>query len=779
MANNVATFEDEVRVYQPTEPGKYNSLQSDLMTLYFEPKSKPPAHPPDPFAQQPASKPEDSFQSVESNLTFRRMVALGENVILRSETNDLIAMMHQLDYDVKTRLAKLTSRNLVRVLQKQSEMQCPVIELLHAEGGRVSHLWAKGAGGLKNLDEKTQKLAFAAWWKKELRKKPDARTGRDIIELESEAIISQPEDQFGLAADYIWLEMDQEIRSDSGSPKQSSNGKTNEENGQSNRMRPKKMLARKNVAIVSPEMQGQSQRLEVTFEPAPTSVPETTAAKRSRENLQPAIRQVPSQSVSANSTQPAKVMAASQTRSTTEIPLPPLPSEAPKTSGESTGEKKAGPADTKTEAKKKDDGPIEVISDVISVTVLTRSGSRKSEVSEVVTEGHVQVRQIHGPDVLPLHMTGERLHVLNRSKDDQVMTLWGSPAHVRDRGMHIEGREIFLDRAANQSRVNGSGLLQLPVKRSLDGKELQEPKPLDVWWTESMTFDGLNAKFFGNVRAVLNNEGMRSNMRCEEMDVLLSERISFAENRGSEELDQSNSEIARVYCKDGVKFDSYKYEESKLTEVRRGQFAEFTLNQTTGDTNGQGPGWIQVWQRGRGKRAGLTPNASVKANKALEPDAAEWEYMRIDFAGTADGNLKQKFNTFNERVKIIYGPVERPLMVIELDNLTKDAGWMQCQNLRITQKEPPSPEETGPIELLATGNVELEGRTFNARADSISFDEAKGLYTLRSQGRRKATIWRQTQVGGDTSRADAQLMNFIPSRNVLKLDQATGLDGVN
>src|SRR5690606_34868235 len=40
VKTNIATFEDEVRVYQPTEPGKYNSLQSDLLTLYFEPKEQ-------------------------------------------------------------------------------------------------------------------------------------------------------------------------------------------------------------------------------------------------------------------------------------------------------------------------------------------------------------------------------------------------------------------------------------------------------------------------------------------------------------------------------------------------------------------------------------------------------------------------------------------------------------------------------------------------------------------------------------------------------------------
>jgi lipopolysaccharide export system protein LptA len=526
-------------------------------------------------------------------------------------------------------------------------------------------------------------------------------------------------------------------------------------------------------------MQGQSHRLEVRFEPAPRAsllAKEADEAKRSRENLQAAVKQVPGQTVSANVTQKPDAMLASQSRITPGAPLAPAPSESEDAKSiETNAEDKEAPA-----AKKKTDRPIEVVSDLIQVRMLTYPGERKSEVSEVWTQGHVQVRQMHAPDELPLHMTGERLYVQNRAKDDQLMTLRGSPAHVRDRGMHIEGQQISLDRQKNHSKVNGAGLLQLPVKRSLDGEELKEPKLLDVEWEEEMNFDGLNAKFLGNVRAVLNNDGMRSNMRCEEMDVELTRRISFTENRGdADDKDRPNAEIARVFCKDGVEFDSYNYEDTKLTEVRRGHFAEFTVNQVTGDTTGQGPGWIMGWRRGRGKRAGLTPNATVKANRALKPDSAEWEYMRIDFAGTADGNLQQKFNTFSEHVQIIYGPVERALMVIESDNLTKDAGRMGCQNLRITQNEPQEKDQPGHVELLATGNVDLEGRTFNARADSVSFDESKGLYTLRSQGQREATIWRQTQLGGDLSRADARLMYFIPARNILKLDQAIGLDGVN
>ncbi len=794
VATNVATFEDEVRVYQPTEPGKYNSLQSDLMTLYFEPKKKiPDPQAPHAGESQTAQKTEpppedkDRFQSVDSNLTFKRLVAVGENVILRSETNDLIATMHRLDYDAQTRAAKLTSRGTVRVLQKQSEMHSPCIDLLHQQGGRVTHMTAQGPGWLKSLDKNTGKLAFAARWKKLLKKFPDPATGEDIIKLESEAQVLQPEDGIGLAAEVIklWLRPQEPSAASASVPKPQNSA--DDRDDRANRMQPKKLLAETNVAIASPNMLGETQRLEVWFEPAAPAVnlpAETAEARRSRENLKPAIKQIPKVQNPSSPPGTPNVLAVSQEHSRDNLPLAPPASEKSLSSSDSTVNQESKRPDLKTH--KSNDGPIKVVSDLIQVNVLTYGGQKKSEISEVKTFGNVDVVQQHGPEEQPLHMTGEQLHVKNRAKNDQVMTLWGSPAHVRDRGTHIEGRQIFLDRRQNFSKVTGAGLLQLPVKRSLDGEELAEAKPLDIWWEEQMTFDGLDAKFFGNVRAVLNNGGSRSNMRCEEMQVVMSRRVSFMQDQSSQQKGQDKIEIERVYCKDGVEFDSYKYEEAKLSEVRRGRFAELTVNQTTGHTSGQGPGWIKLWRRGRGKRAGMTPNASVKANRALKPDATDWEYMRIDFDGTSDGNLKQKFNTFKDNVQIVYGPVERPLMVIPLENpekLPKDAGWMRCQSLRITQHEPAQKDEASYAHLLAKGNVYLEGRTahgtFNGSANSVSFDESKGLYTLRSQGREKATIFRQTQVGGDTSRAEAQLMYFIPARNFLSIDQATFLDGVN
>ena len=42
----------------------------------------------------------------------------------------------------------------------------------------------------------------------------------------------------------------------------------------------------------------------------------------------------------------------------------------------------------------------------------------------------------------------------------------------------------------------------------------------------------------------------------------------------------------------------------------------------------------------------------------------------------------------------------------------------------------------------------------------------------------EATIWRETKIGGEKSRSEAQRMEFWPDRNKLKLDGATSLQGI-
>lgn len=861
VESNIATFRDDVRVYHPTAPDEYNSLQASLLTLFFQPAEddksvgKPAdgaqvvsvdSSTADPTGATNPTTPaeEERFQSVSSKLEFHRMEAKGPQVTLRSEENDLTATMERLRYNAKTGQALLNSSSTVRVLQKENEMHAPEIELFQQDGGRVDNVWCRGAGWLTNTNKATGRVELAAQWRRELKKYPDPATKLDIIDLHEQVQVRQPDRQFGLAADFMRLLIEPQ---DSEQP-QAADGE--------NRLRLKRMLALQNVAIVSPDLHGQAKRLEAEFSPWPAgraaisrhlpgSAPqhmqlhtEEWQSDVDRDLLLAQIEGTPNRSPLGPSTiaRSAGVTAARtgrfvspaspyrsnplsngvQTVSSENTPIrsprrnPPiinltpgsetLVPPAPTTNVTTTTQ---GNGSNKPQAGDPPDQPIELKADLIQVKVLQGPGRGKTHVSEARAFGDVTVQQKHEDGEEPLQIEGERLFVENRSKDDQLLKVFGSPAQVRDRGTYLEGKQIWLDRGTNDSAVVGAGLLQIPVKRSLDGAELSEPRLLDILWKDKMTFDGLNANFYGEVRTIFADDtpatattkAIRNvgSLRCDEMQVTMTERISFAEsgNRsrrrtagGERAAGDRTSEIRQILCFDNVQLDSNKYEDTRVTEVRRAEFTQLEMTPATGETVATGAGWTTLWSRGRMNPAGLATGAVVKANAAVSQDKPEWQFTRVDFSGKMEGNTKTKVATFHENVRALSGPVKRPDNMIDVERMPADAGWIRSQSLRLTRHQPTDTRQPAYHEALATGNAKIEGNTgaqgiFHGRADEISFDQSKGLYVLRSQGSRQATIWRQTQIGGEESRADAQRMDFVPSRNQLKLHGTRGLNGIN
>lgn len=722
VGTNIATFEDDVVVVRPTDREHVDSLHCDRLTLEFEPKT--------PRTDQRGTNQDQRFRGIDGPLVFRRLRAeglKGRKAELVSEANQLTAWMNTFIYDRQTKVALLSDEDYVEVVQKSSRLLCPEMTLLHGDGGKIATAWCRGKGHLEHVDAETGEIQFSARWLKQLKKYTDPQTGLDVIELEQQAVVRQPQRNTGLAAEFIklWLQQVDPTRT----------GDRDVEN-----VEPKFLLALKNVDISSPQLQGKTQRLHVLFEAGSWAKRSPHTASRgldARRGLQSAVRRV------AHRRQESPGL-----------------EETPQSDRSNGGS-------TRGDAKH----PLKIVADRMTVRALPGNEFRDAQVAEIWTEGNVHVQQQRGPDQQPMQLAGERLHLQNRSEQDQILHIYGSPAHIRDRGMHIEGREIHFDRNRNQAWVSGAGLLELPVKRGLDGEVLNAPQPLDVWWQERMTFDGQAAQFFGNVRAELND----NRMQCQQMQVLLKDKLLFAEERPQEDPD-----ILSIRCSDGVEFTSYEYEGNKTVGIRQANFGKLTMNLMTGHTEAQGPGWIKSWGRGRGKRAGLSPIALVQANQPLQSESSEWEYTRVDFVGKAVGNLKQRDMTFHDRVQIVHGPVGRPLETIDpdrLDRLPKDVVWMRCDRMRVTQHEK-TETQPGFDELLADGNAELKGRSFHARADSISYDESKGFYMLRSRGNRKATIWHQTTPGGKRSRFDAQRIEFIPSRKHLKLHHTTGLDGL-
>lgn len=775
---HVAMFQKKVRVERPTGKNESDRLNCEVLTLIFEPEEQSDGEGAAAQAEN-AAPSRDAFDGGSGNLAFRRLRAEGPVVTVVSNRSEVQGWMNELTYDEQARVVALRDAKQVRLVQKNNELLCPEITAVLDQENQIERAVCRGAGQLfryaHDSDPKaprgTRPVELAAQWQTQLEKAPDNVTGLDLIEFKGHAVLNQT-GKIGLKADIvrIWVTR----------PEEQPGGRRNREPGSSDddKIQPRKLLAVREVAFSSPQISGHTEQLEVWFDegslpPPPASTRETGSASqrvlkadspltatRSTPNADFVFRAGPtvlepaaSESVSSGRRHGRAAPHIHQNQQAL-AKVDDAPVRKPrKKQARDVPEKPAGTAA---------EYPLVVSAELIRVHALRDDG--KTDISEVQTEGHVHVTQEHQAGVLPLDLVGDRLRLWNYSESNQVLHVRGRPAQVRDRGMQLEGPDIQLDRGNNDARVIGAGVLRLPMTKDLNGKPLDTPELLNIFWQERMDFDGQLARFFNKVRTELKD----SEIRCAEMHVTFTRRISFSKT-GSQ---SQNTDVQYVVCRDGVDLKNNEYEQTRLVGVRTARGFEFTIDQVTGRMTAQGPGTIESWRRGTGKRAGLGANSNVVANRSLAAESAEWEYTRIDFAGKMDGNTNDRLTTFRDRVRVVYGPVALATDTIDEDDLPKDGGWMRCEELELMQ-QPETKSNKAYVTMKATGNAKLEGRSFHALAHMITYDELQGLYVLHGDGRRDATVWHERKVGAARSAVPAQRMEFVPARNFLKVINAS------
>jgi hypothetical protein len=251
------------------------------------------------------------------------------------------------------------------------------------------------------------------------------------------------------------------------------------------------------------------------------------------------------------------------------------------------------------------------------------------------------------------------------------------------------------------------------------------------------------------------------------MRVDLNKRISFLDDK----IETTTTEIRQIVCRDAVEIDSYEYSmDDELIGVRKASVGVFSINLVTGLSEANGPGTLIDWysRQAKQRRVSFAKSVVAQSNQPLEATSSEWEYTKITFTGKAIGHIKKKETRLNDQVHVVYGPVDRLGDTIDPENLPRDAGEVFCDVFHINQRVNKDKKE---IELRASGNARMSGRThygrFFGRADTISYDDSKSLIILRSDGDRQATFWHQKKPGAKRSVANAQRMEFTPSRNRL------------
>lgn len=809
LTTYIANFAQNVRLQRPVAGGFHDHLQCDLLNVAFMLVRKPDIEP----KPGPAK-----LGSSDTELQFYKLRAEGKKTLLVSQKSGLRAEMSELTYDAAAKSALLKDGKAVRVLQKGTDLACPEISFTHTEGGKIVSLVCRGAGQMRSLRESPSRagtlpgeaameLAFSADWMRELQKYPEGPL--EIVDIKGAVQLNQP-GEMALQGEHVklWLRPKTPAPAGDGkSPTATSNeagrGDTGLKEAPSKDERGvggdaydlDRWLAVENVQFATRQLTGKTARLEGTIETAGTPV----AWRFEPSGMQPLSQRRGSPPPRGMSTwfrvrtgEPAVALESRQPGEHGMSPFGPIAGRretvalgyfnvAPQ--GQ-PGEKP--PAPPKTEPSE----PAHLVAD--SIRLLVHRQGTKTEVDQVWTEGRIVVTQPRAHGDPPSKITGDRMHIQRASGLKQIVSLWGNPAQIRDTNLTVEGKDILFHRAENRVHVKGAGMLEIPVNQTPQGKKSKQAVPLDVWWKEQMTFDGQVAKFYVGVRTEMGE----SKLRCEEMHVTFNRKVSFGDDRAA----GAKPEVEWIACRQGVHVESLEYRENRLEQVQKAEAWQLTIHQPTGDVQAEGPGVITLWRRGTGKRANLSPTATAKANGPQEADRKTWEFLRIAYSGEMQGNLTNRVSEFRNRIRVVYGPVEHPHDEIDLDLLPKDGGWMRSDSLRVTQIASDGTTATGtrpaiPVssrkvddratsqqvyhtELLARGNAELEGRTFHALADSIAFSEATGVYMLRSLGNNKATIFRQTKVGGEVSRADAQRFEFNPSTNTLLSDRIESVDGL-
>lgn len=256
-------------------------------------------------------------------------------------------------------------------------------------------------------------------------------------------------------------------------------------------------------------------------------------------------------------------------------------------------------------------------------------------------------------------------------------------------------------------------------------------------------------------------------MKCQTMRVTLDQRISFSEF--DPEAAKTVS-LGGIVCQEGVDFENKTYDVAGvLQELYQAHMWNLSVDRLKNSTTAQGPGWVKRWSRAQTPNVATVEPNRVRANRPLRANTTSWTYLQVNFDNRMEGNLERQVSSFHDGVRVIYGPVSRPLDVLDEDHLPEDAGWLRCRQLVVEYVTPKKaagstqPAEKGFLYLTGRGNVDLEGYSFLAKSDLVTYDQSKDQYILKALGTGQVAVRRD----GGTNVFSQEYM-IIPSERVFK-----------
>ncbi|HTQ40564.1 MAG TPA: hypothetical protein VMJ32_16175 [Pirellulales bacterium] len=457
----------------------------------------------------------------------------------------------------------------------------------------------------------------------------------------------------------------------------------------------------------------------------------------------------------------------------------------------------------------------------------------QNEVERVSVEGNVQFAQSSTQtDEKPLETRGDYLEVLRANTTQAEVAVTGRPAEISAQGLTMFGQTVHLHRGQNRLWIDGPGRMivtndppplnnQTLAATDQQGLLAANHGTTTIDWQRGMVFDGRTVKFDRDVVGQRIDHETTQTIRAPQLEAILHERVDF--NAVSPQQ-QQRSQVEWVTCRGNVWLENRQTLQGKMAVLDQLQhLSTLTVNQITGDLTGQAtddqPGRLFSWRLGSagslggglggllgpsanvnpdaGSNPASSPNTSANSNAASNPlsgmgssttgnpsdgNSQQINFLDVQFERGISGNVLRRELVFQDHVRTVYGPVPAWDAKLDADSpagLPPRSLVLTCDQLATNQSPPVQGRSM--MEMQATGNTrvegqQLEGDTFTALAQQLTYSEAKDMLVLLGDGRSDAQLLRQMKPGAPQTKTAAASIYYWPSTRQVKMGGLQYLD---
>ena len=199
------------------------------------------------------------------------------------------------------------------------------------------------------------------------------------------------------------------------------------------------------------------------------------------------------------------------------------------------------------------------------------------------------------------------------------------------------------------------------------------------------------------------------------------------------------------------------------------------VNRETGELAAVGPGRITTLREGF--QAGVLNDSNPQVERSVpQSDGPLRTFLQVDYQKQIRGNLYRRIVKFEDRVQVLYGPVKSWNETLRADGpLGTEDVLLTCNRLTVSQSSL-ARGSARTFDLVANGNTFVEGQTFTAQGDQVSFDQGKGQLILQGTGSTDAVLTYQVRVGAPRSKVEARKILYWPATKHVAMDDARFLD---